>query len=280
MKTLNEIINFANSNPICFAATIDGDIPRVRGMLMWFANETGFYFYSLSSKKIIIQLKKRPDIELCFYKQGNSFLDSETLRISGHVSFVNNEEMLKKLYNGRKAVIDNSKGSCRDQLTIFRISAGEASCWSAKNILDESRTLIFDIGENYSCFNNGQSNDDQNKTKSYLSFSEREYQYHLDYNAIVYLSSSKKHSIIHTEHRDYETVFLLKDIFQELPESRFMRIHKQYVVNILYVDRIQYYEGGRYIVYLKNEDDTILPVGRKHVSPLKEKISVRIPFIP
>jgi uncharacterized pyridoxamine 5'-phosphate oxidase family protein len=39
-----DCIKFANDNPSSHLATIEGDQPRVRGMLMWVANETGFYY--------------------------------------------------------------------------------------------------------------------------------------------------------------------------------------------------------------------------------------------
>jgi len=39
-----DCIKFANENPVCYIATMDGDQPRVRGFLMWFADEKGFYF--------------------------------------------------------------------------------------------------------------------------------------------------------------------------------------------------------------------------------------------
>jgi nitroimidazol reductase NimA-like FMN-containing flavoprotein (pyridoxamine 5'-phosphate oxidase superfamily) len=39
-----DCIKFANENPVCYVATADGDQPRVWGLLMWFADETGFFF--------------------------------------------------------------------------------------------------------------------------------------------------------------------------------------------------------------------------------------------
>jgi uncharacterized pyridoxamine 5'-phosphate oxidase family protein len=43
-RDYQDCIKFANENPVCYIATMDGDQPRVRGFLMWFADEKGFYF--------------------------------------------------------------------------------------------------------------------------------------------------------------------------------------------------------------------------------------------
>ena len=39
-----DCIKFATEIPVCYLATADGDQPRVRTFLLWYADETGFYF--------------------------------------------------------------------------------------------------------------------------------------------------------------------------------------------------------------------------------------------
>ncbi len=41
-------IDFANAHPICFLATSDQGGPRVRPLLLWFADEDGFTFMTMS----------------------------------------------------------------------------------------------------------------------------------------------------------------------------------------------------------------------------------------
>jgi hypothetical protein len=38
---LDDYIKFANENPVSYFATADGDQPRVRGLLLWYAEKTG-----------------------------------------------------------------------------------------------------------------------------------------------------------------------------------------------------------------------------------------------
>ncbi len=56
MKTIDECIRFANENPVCYLATTEGDQPRVRVLAFWYADRTGFYFQTGSSKELAGQL--------------------------------------------------------------------------------------------------------------------------------------------------------------------------------------------------------------------------------
>ncbi len=57
---VDDCINFANQNPSSYIATTDGDQPRVRGMLMWFADKTGFYYNTGATKDLYRQLQANP----------------------------------------------------------------------------------------------------------------------------------------------------------------------------------------------------------------------------
>lgn len=90
---------------------------------------------------------------------------------------------------------------------------------------------------------------------------------------IVYLSSHGKKCIIHCEQSDYELSKLLKDVARELPPEPFIRIHKQFIINILYAVKMKYYKGGRYLLYLNDEENTVLPVGGIYKAQLKNKLT-------
>jgi hypothetical protein len=106
-----------------------------------------------------------------------------------------------------------------------------------------------------------------------LSFKENENYCVIKCDDLIYLSSHGKKIILHTTEKDYEINQLLKDIKKKLSGS-FIRIHKQFIININYVSQIKYYEGGRYMAYLKDEDESALPVGRKIAPLLKEKLGL------
>ena len=54
---VEDCIKFANQNPNSYIATADGDQPRVRGMLMWFADKTGLYYNTGATKDLYKQIE-------------------------------------------------------------------------------------------------------------------------------------------------------------------------------------------------------------------------------
>ncbi|GBF50884.1 response regulator [Leptospira ryugenii] len=97
----------------------------------------------------------------------------------------------------------------------------------------------------------------------------------LNLSEIHYVSSHNKSSVIHTENKDYETPKLLKEIEEKLPSETFVRIHKGYLVNKLFIANLRYDKGGAYLLQLKNLDETVLPVGRSYALALKEMLGLR-----
>jgi len=63
----NEIFNLINQNPVFFLAITDGDQPRVRGMLLYRADESGIIFHTGAMKDLYTQVTKNNKVELCFY---------------------------------------------------------------------------------------------------------------------------------------------------------------------------------------------------------------------
>ena len=95
-------------------------------------------------------------------------------------------------------------------------------------------------------------------------------QFIVSYNQIVYISSSKRHSVLHTLDGDYEVVRMISELENSLPAGQFLRIHKQYIVNLDYIHRLESLGSGRYNVYLADDLD-ILPAGASYS---KELLSV------
>ncbi|MCP4134045.1 MAG: response regulator transcription factor [bacterium] len=109
-----------------------------------------------------------------------------------------------------------------------------------------------------------------------LSFREEGKSYLLAYQEIIYLSSHGKHTIIHTEEKDFETPIILKDIEKKLPSETFFRLHKQFIVNVQHASHLQYNEGGKYMLFLNDHDDSFLPVGRMFAPQLKDKFKDKL----
>jgi pyridoxamine 5'-phosphate oxidase len=135
----NDCIQFANEHPICYLATMDGDQPRVRTQLLWFADQSGFYFATLSPKDMSKQMKKNPKIELCFYNSPSDINQSRQMRIVGEVEFVEDEALLDRILKERKFLADIVGRPLDDVTEVFRITSGEAHFWTFADILKEKQ---------------------------------------------------------------------------------------------------------------------------------------------
>jgi uncharacterized pyridoxamine 5'-phosphate oxidase family protein len=126
-----DCIKFANENPVCFLATSEDGVPRVRCMGFWFADESGFYFQSGRAKDVVGQIMKNPEVEVCFYKA--SGMMGESMRVSGKAEFTEDTELKKKVINDRPFLKTFGLDYDNPQLVIFRIAKGKAHFWNMKS---------------------------------------------------------------------------------------------------------------------------------------------------
>lgn len=107
-----------------------------------------------------------------------------------------------------------------------------------------------------------------------LSFKEDNRHCIVAYDDIIFLSSKARHTVVHTAERDFESSQMLKEMVSKLPEDSFVRIHKQYCVNLKYVSGLEYLIGGQYELTLKDPGITRLPVGHRYSGVLKAKLKI------
>lgn len=129
-----DCIEFARENPVCYVATVDGDQPRVRAFLMWFADESGFYFHTGSPKKVYRQLSHNPKVEICF----NTPKFDRMMRVTGEAEFLDNTNLRARLLEERPFLKAYMKSPEDPLLAIFRIPKGEAQFWTMADNLNES----------------------------------------------------------------------------------------------------------------------------------------------
>jgi uncharacterized pyridoxamine 5'-phosphate oxidase family protein len=134
---LQECIDFATEHPICYLASEDGDQARVRALLMWFADERGFYFMTMSPKCFSQQLHRNPKVEVCFYNGAGELPDARMMRVTGAVEFVDDAQMTTEVARERSA-LEGIIGAPLEPITeVFRIGSGEARFWTLSDILKE-----------------------------------------------------------------------------------------------------------------------------------------------
>jgi len=136
---IKDCIEFANKNPVCWLATTDGDQPRVRGFLLWYADEKGFYFHTGATKNVCKQLKKNPKIEVVFFAPDANQMESRMMRVAGKVKFLDDIALKARLLEERPFLKAIGTGKPDDPLlAVFQIYTGEAQFWKMENNMRES----------------------------------------------------------------------------------------------------------------------------------------------
>jgi len=133
----DDCVTFASQNPICYVATEDGEQPRVRPLLLWFADPRGFYFMTMSPKRFSAQLHENPKVEVCFYNGATELPDAKMMRLTGAVEFVDDAELVKKVSEERAALEGIIGKQLEPIAEVFRIASGEARFWTLMDILKE-----------------------------------------------------------------------------------------------------------------------------------------------
>lgn len=129
--TPKEITQFAATNPAFFLATTEGTEPRVRGMLLYRADEKGFIFHTGTSKDLYRQLKTNPGVEMCF----NSMSQGLQLRIRGRAEEVRDMKLKEEIVAARPFLKPWVEERGWDFLAVFRVTDCTAHTWTMETNL-------------------------------------------------------------------------------------------------------------------------------------------------
>lgn len=128
-----QILEFLNANPIFHMATVDGDTPHVRGMLLYRADENGIIFNTGKIKELYRQLCANPKVEMCF--NNGIFENLIQVRITGTVEPVEDMDLKKEIVNKREFLRPWVETAGYDMLAVYKMTGGVATVWTmATNI--------------------------------------------------------------------------------------------------------------------------------------------------
>ena len=122
--TSSEIMKFLNAHPACHLATLENGKPRVRGMLMYRADEQGLLFHTGIGKALAKQVQNGAPAEACF----NS--PELQVRVSGTTQIVDDLELKKEIVAARPFMQPWVAQHGYDLLVVFRIVRCEAATWT------------------------------------------------------------------------------------------------------------------------------------------------------
>ena len=126
-----------NENPAFHLATMDGDQPRVRGMLLFRADDDGIIFHTASTKDLYQQIQKNPKAELCFQGQGIQ------VRVSGTLEKIEDENLKQEIFNHptRKFLQAWKEQGIDGVLQVFCLKHGTAVTWTMETNFDEKKPI-------------------------------------------------------------------------------------------------------------------------------------------
>lgn len=131
---LQDCINFANTHPVCFIATVDGHQPHVRAVLQVSADESGFYYALLSMKQVSRQLKANPKMEVCYYNHPPSLGEARQMRVTGEAELLKDPALITKVAHDR-AFLEQILGQPLEPLVeVWRISHGDVHFWTMADV--------------------------------------------------------------------------------------------------------------------------------------------------
>ncbi|GBE02818.1 general stress protein 26 [bacterium BMS3Bbin06] len=124
----NEILGLLNANPVFHLATVEGNKPHVRGMLLYKADEDGMIFHTGKMKDLHRQLTENPHVEMCF-NNGN-FEDLIQVRVSGTVELIEDLELKKEIVQKREFLQRWVEQVGYEPLAVYRMRKCVATVWS------------------------------------------------------------------------------------------------------------------------------------------------------
>ncbi|MBR4093577.1 MAG: pyridoxamine 5'-phosphate oxidase family protein [Oscillospiraceae bacterium] len=135
--TSKEILKLVNENPAFHLATVDGDQPRVRGMLLFRADENGFIFHTASTKDVFRQMKENPKAEMCFSCGGTQ------IRVTGVMEQVFDEELRAEIFAhpSRKFLQAWIANGIDNLLQVFIMKDCSAVTWTMETNFEPKKTI-------------------------------------------------------------------------------------------------------------------------------------------
>jgi pyridoxamine 5'-phosphate oxidase len=130
--TKTEILALINANPACHLATVEGNTPRVRGILLYRADEDGLVFHTGNMKDLYRQLTRNPRVELCF----NDFQKGIQVRVSGSVELMEDMALKKEIAAKRDFLKPWVEQWGWDMLVVYRLRSGQATTWTMQTNFD------------------------------------------------------------------------------------------------------------------------------------------------
>ena len=142
--TFEDCIKYVKTSPNGFLATVEGEVPHVRPMTVWLADNSGIYFYTSVVKPLVSQLQSNPNVEIAFHQPDAARDIGTILRIKGRVEFVGDMKIRSKLYETFTWLKQIGAGTPDSPtIVVFKIASGRFNFWTWENNINPGPWVQF-----------------------------------------------------------------------------------------------------------------------------------------
>ena len=124
--TKEEIIAFVDKNPVFALATVDGNTPHVRDMMVCKADDEGIVFCTGKVKDVHKQITANPAVEMCFYSPD----DQVQVRIAGSVELTEDLDLKKEIVEKFEFLKPWIESAGYEAMAVYRVKGGKACVWT------------------------------------------------------------------------------------------------------------------------------------------------------
>ena len=121
-----QIYEFVRNNPVCALSTAEENVPHVRFIMIYRADEDGIIFTTGENKDLHRQLKRNPRVEMSFY----SPQEGKQIRVAGTVEELEDIVLKKKVVEDFPFLKEWVDREGYDVLVVYRLSGGRATIWT------------------------------------------------------------------------------------------------------------------------------------------------------
>jgi len=136
-----EIFELLNRNKVCFLATVEGNKPHARGMMIFRADENGIVFHTGKFKDVYKQIAANPNVELCFNNGDPDFMKYVQVRVSG-VAVLDTDAKLREEIIAERAFLKPVMAKLGDDaVCVFRVKKLVATVWTMAMNLEPKKYI-------------------------------------------------------------------------------------------------------------------------------------------
>ena len=128
-----QVFEIINKIPVLFLATIEDTEPRVRGMALYKADDSGIIFHTGPHKDVFHQILRNPNVQMCFYDATQSI----QVRVRGKLEKIDDIGLKEEISNHpSRSFMQAWKTKCAtiddfyNMFSVFILKNGKANVWT------------------------------------------------------------------------------------------------------------------------------------------------------